>query len=987
MCSVNGAHNTSLGMQTRTCIWLSGAITAAAALLAVLAPDRANGQEAAPEMAVPAVVKAGDPVEPLGAYLVNDPARGVQFLDAAGRRLYFGAQAGGEQLVFAPAEAATASAALTPVVARQGSRLDVPASFWIEISKPDTTREGLVLQRGGYAVSDYIPVHWILQATRVKRTEGGGYTAPSQLWYDRDHNLIETNNASRPSPEAVYYRIYQMFSEDGCRVSLTCNPDQAPPPTDGAAVHPGEIVLPAGADLRERLAATELARAVRLVTGRRMPILREPSPAGGPKILIGRKLAAGFGADLAFLEGSDGFALRRQGDAVHVFGATSRGTLYGVFRLVELNSDIIWFRPDRRFGTVFTPRATMTFDVADLRTKPAFRYRTWSGPGGNDYCDTYLWQLRNGVGGNYSTRDGLFTPGNYRQKELGRYASVGGNWKELPLAQAPGREDFHAIIDGKRVVTGGGQPCFTNPDLMPATLAEARKRIAEGPEELDFFSYNYSDSWACCECKQCMAPIPLPGGGALAAKSVVPQNDPWFRSTRTFLEASRLAAGLNETRPGLDCFVLAYIYTAAWPAIKPHPRVLVRFASYDTSSMRFPLREQTAPAYYAPESWATRYAQWIEGHPGGMGAYEYFFTSIPAMFAEAAATNMQDLARAGAPSFHSQTQPDTGNKSLESFGLNATMWDMNAMDQWLISRLMWDPFQSVDARRADFIARVYREAAPEMAEYYRLFGREWFNRGNPTFVNCHSWAGRVYDDFIVKPGLEKPLRDLLVAAAHKAGHASARRHLRQKLEAYDQMGASLGRLSVPRVAESAAAWEDAGSPHWNRAFVAETFRDALNFDYAANLATNRTEVRLMHDQIHLYFRVDARGAAPAPSPAGERYPMGDRVEFFFNTGNRTRTLFAVGADGAASDLRNWDHRHDSGWQVRVVPLEHGWGAVGRIPLDAVKAAEAAHVEAVIVRVAADGEESYFRSDTNRSRAHPVGSNSTFSRYELSEGGH
>jgi hypothetical protein len=111
------------------------------------------------------------------------------------------------------------------------------------------------------------------------------------------------------------------------------------------------------------------------------------------------------------------------------------------------------------------------------------------------------------------------------------------------------------------------------------------------------------------------------------------------------------------------------------------------------------------------------------------------------------------------------------------------------------------------------------------------------------------------------------------------------------------------------------------------------------------------------------------------------------VEFFFSTGNRTRTLFAVGADGAASDLRNWDHRYDSGWQVRVVPLENGWGAVGRIPLDAVKAAEAAHVEAVIVRVAADGEESYFRSDTNRSRAHPVGSNSTFSRYELSDGGH
>ena len=53
------------------------AAAAACALFASLPAMRVAGQEAAPERVVaPAVVKAGEPVEPLGAYLVNDPTRG-----------------------------------------------------------------------------------------------------------------------------------------------------------------------------------------------------------------------------------------------------------------------------------------------------------------------------------------------------------------------------------------------------------------------------------------------------------------------------------------------------------------------------------------------------------------------------------------------------------------------------------------------------------------------------------------------------------------------------------------------------------------------------------------------------------------------------------------------------------------------------------------------------------------------------------------------
>lgn len=958
--------------------------TFALVLLPVLS-TRVFGQAEPAPLAVPQiVVSAGKPIQPLTAYRVDAPQQAIQFYDAKGRSLYFGFFPKGSTLVFSPAEAVTANVALAPIPLDKNMPISVPDRCWIEISNQAKGREGVVLDKSGYAVSSYIPANWTLKATRVKEKEGNTYAAPTQLWYDGDHNVIEQGNASKDAPEVVYYRIYRMYSEDGCDLLLTFNPDRELPASAVIPEHPGEIVLSPTADLRERFAATEIARHVKLITGRALPILCAPTQTRNKKLFLGQTFAGEFKDDLAFLKGSDGFAVRSKGDAVFIFGATSRGTLNGIFRFIEKNSDIIWYRPDSTFGTVFTPMKEMTFTQADFRSKPAFRYRTWSGPGGNDYSETYLWQLRNGVGGYYKVRDGNFPVAYYRQKELGRFASVGGNWSELPFAQCPDNEDFYATINGKRVVSKWGQPCFSAPGLFQATLAEAEKRLAEAPEELDFFTYDYSDSWACCECDACMRPIKLPDGSLLTAKSIVPMKDPLFRSTRTFIEGSRLVAALNETHPGLDCFMLAYIYTAAYPAIKPHSNLLVRFAAYDTSSMRFPLSEQTSPTLYAPESWATRYAQWLKEHPEGMGGYDYFFTAIPAMFAEAAATNMQELAKVGAPSFHSQSQPDTARKSIESFGLNSTMWDMNAMDQWLISHLMWDPFQDVAALRADFIRRVYQAAAPEMTEYYRLFGEVWFDRSNKTFVNCHSSATMVYNTFIVKLGLEKPLRDLLVAAEKKATRESSKRHLQQKLVAFDMMGSALGRMSIPLVTEIASEWEDAASPHWNRAFVANTFRDALNFDFEKNISATQTEVRLMCDKEYLYFRIATDFNSSIGESKGEAYPMRDRVELVFRTDVKQHALFAIGSDGATSDLKNWDHRYDSGWRVRVLPLEKGWGAVGRIPLPAIVQEGGKNFVAVFLRVTDEGKDSFFRSDTNKSRTYPVGSPHTFSNYELPE---
>ena len=63
-----------------------------------------------------------------------------------------------------------------------------------------------------------------------------------------------------------------------------------------------EVVMAVyGVFLRERLAATELARHVKLITGKYMPLLSVPSAAENTKLFIGKSFAEEFAEDLKFL--------------------------------------------------------------------------------------------------------------------------------------------------------------------------------------------------------------------------------------------------------------------------------------------------------------------------------------------------------------------------------------------------------------------------------------------------------------------------------------------------------------------------------------------------------------------------------------------------------------------------------------------------------------------------------------------------------------
>lgn len=921
------------------------------------------------------------PVEPMAMYRAGEPSD-IQFYDQAGRALWLGHYSGAK-LVTAPAEAVSANVKLEKCVpGGKGESVDDPA-FWRERSKViENDGTHLKVGRYGYALSIPVPAVYDFRCDSSPEDPRKGYHTEcmNRIWYDRDMREIGMNNSRHlqtftAPTNAVYVRFLIPWSQydnfNACRlvpanfytnhVLYLKKGESFSDRFAGERIdwHPGEVVLASGADCREVFAAAELVREVKTITGRRLPVVATPTPGAKFHVYVGRGFAEArglLGGALAEkLKDSDGYAIRRKGKDVFAFGATPRGTMLACVRLLEEVSDFYWWRPNRDCGLNFTPKAELDFaSVRATDDKPVFPHRSFT-YGGNPCSPEYDdWAVRHYFFRGYSAAP-AFTAQLYHAKSHGFYCQIGDNFLGLVFRHGGEiKDDWWPEINGtRRVGTTDGQPCYSNPEVVAKTVESVNKILDDPPEEWDRFCFDYSDSWSCCECPACLADIALPDGSVQKCSDKLATKDPHFRSTRTYMVANKVAEAVAARFPNKPVAMLAYIYTAPRPKVKLHPSIRVNYATYDTTTMRFPSSEQTSPVLYAPEGWAARTAEWCAEEPQAIGMYEYFFTAAPAMFAEAAAANLRQMADVGGGfNVHSQTQWDDQGKSGESFGRNEQMWDVNAMDQILISQLFWNPYRDVDKLRSEFLSRVYREGAKDMEDYYRLFRKRWFDRGFTTWMNCHTPAQDVYADFIIKPKIEKELYACLERALAKTTSPAAKRHLERKIQTLRDMRAATGRSDLPFVPELASSWQDVTSPQWNRALTIQDFRDALpdmsdpeqmTCDLAKTppaLSKTKTCVDFACDSRYLYWRVSADD-------------QGGYTELVFPWGKPSK-----------------NHSFFTSGKAQV--------ETGRIPMSAIRSSPTNAVTYVIRRFNAKGDCSFGRAAENKTRSYPGESYRSFS---------
>ena len=442
------------------------------------------------------------------------------------------------------------------------------------------------------------------------------------------------------------------------------------------------IVTPAAAIPAERYAAQELQAYLEKITGARLPIVTDAEPA------VSREIVLGDNARLRQVEpaidfkglGQDGFTLRAVGERLLIAGGRPRGTLYGVYALLEDKLGVRWFAPD----VEVTPR-TNRLELPSLNETqvPALEYREvfWS-----EVLQHPDFAARHRLNGNHYP---------LTEKHGGRFAVyfpfVHSLDSLIPPELFKEHPDYFPLIDGQRK-NGYVQRCLSNPEVLKLAKARVRQWIKEHPEAT-IISVSQNDTANWCQCDQCKALDEREGSPAA--------------SLLRFVNA--IAEDLEADYPNVRIDTLAYQYTRKPPkTLRPRPNVIIRLCSIECCFAHplaaCPSAENRAfrDDILAWQPVAPLLYVW--DYTPNFANYEQPFPNFDAL-----QPNVRFFVQHSVKGLFEQ-----GNSSPGGHG------EMEPLRAYLLAELLWNP--EADTRRLtdEFLDAYYGKAAPNLRAYLEL---------------------------------------------------------------------------------------------------------------------------------------------------------------------------------------------------------------------------------------------------------------------------
>jgi hypothetical protein len=270
------------------------------------------------------------------------------------------------------------------------------------------------------------------------------------------------------------------------------------------------IVLSANAISAEQFAAEELAAHVQRASGVKLPIITDAEALPARAILLGRTRflkELGVAVDWKAL-GKEGYLLRVVGDRLVIAGGQPRGTLYGVYALLEDHLGCRWFAPDT---SVIPTSKTIELPRLDVIGRPGFEYREpwmyaslicsewWK----DHYDPDYVARTRNS--GRFVNE--AIQPIDERHGGHFKIPYFGHNLSVLVPAAAYAKEHpeyFGLQPDGTRTTAGDLELCMTHPEVVRIAAASLRQWMRADPDA-DMFFFGQSDTRNICQCDRCLA--------------------------------------------------------------------------------------------------------------------------------------------------------------------------------------------------------------------------------------------------------------------------------------------------------------------------------------------------------------------------------------------------------------------------------------------------------------------------------------------------
>lgn len=448
------------------------------------------------------------------------------------------------------------------------------------------------------------------------------------------------------------------------------------------------LVIARDASPAERHAAEELKRFLFEITAAEFPLCFPEESRGEAEILVGcspRLAEIGCPVDPARL-GREGFLLKIAGKRLVIAGGRPRGTLYGVYTFLE-KLGCRWFTEE---VSRIPKRCQLELPSLDEEQLPALEYRD----------PFYL--------GNLSPDWHARNKSNTMHAELPD--ALGYKVDYFPFVHTfdslvPVEEyfdshpEYFSLVDGKRL-RERTQLCLTNPQVLEIAIGRVKQWIREHPK-VSIVSVSQNDWANPCQCAQCRA--------------IDEREESHAGSLIHFV--NQIAEAVEQEFPDVAIDTLAYQYTRKAPkTIRPRHNVIVRLCSIECC-FAHPLSECNHVASFGSRDWArdgfasdlkswakvcdrlhiwdytTNFAHYLNPFPDFkvIGPNIRFFVEnhVTGIFEE-------------------------GNNSRGEGG------ELNALRQYVLARLLWNPDTDTDEAVNEFLSGVYGMAAAPMREYYDL---------------------------------------------------------------------------------------------------------------------------------------------------------------------------------------------------------------------------------------------------------------------------
>ncbi|HEY8458271.1 MAG TPA: DUF4838 domain-containing protein [Actinopolymorphaceae bacterium] len=481
------------------------------------------------------------------------------------------------------------------------------------------------------------------------------------------------------------------------------------------------VFVGTGEDVVVRQAAKELAQYLHRITGAKFRVVSGQHLPAGRLLVVGRKNALARKLERTIdydALSDDGFALRTLGHNVLIAGASSRGTLYGAYWVLDRLLGVRWFAPDH---TVIPRSRDVVIRMSELNGDrvPRFRFRCFLAGDANDPAYRQH-NMLNGRRDQYLTLpcpEGIDTWSGYWPEEV--------EWS------------FTQVVTDESLWYGGQIKMMdprTREEATKALVKIIRDRVAAGEDKSAPF-FQEDRGWTPDPDSQAFADA---HGGALSAPLIDMVND--------------VAARVREQIPGARLETQAYQFSFKPPTgLKVSDAVVLTIAPIHADFGRSLFSEANAEIGSSIETWtglAKNIVLWDY-----LTSFSAYILPFPNWW------SMCDSIKALA-------QYPTIQGYFGEGAWNAAGTELSYLRAWVISRLLWDPTLDADTLIREFVNGYYGKAGPFVYEYLTVLRQSML--ATNTALPCYTTVGAGYLTFDAMRRADELLEKAERAVRHDA---------------------------------------------------------------------------------------------------------------------------------------------------------------------------------------------------------------------------